>query len=249
MTKSAKIIYELEGVIAHRGASAYVPENTIEAFQHAYDLGCRIIEFDVVLNGEGEAFVFHDENLHRTTGSKLSISEASSAYLKSLEAGSWFKKEFHGAKIPTLSETLLWLRENDMHANIEIKPYPGFEKETTEVAINEIYKYWPKNKHLPLLSSFNMGVMKMCKNLAPEIPRGLLFDKWNDDWLNYARDIDCVSINLNRFVTTKRRVDLIKQHNYKVCVYTVNRYTTAKKLFSYGVDAIFSNHPDLLSKS
>ena len=54
-------------VIAHRGASAYAPENTLAAFQRAEVLGAGCIEFDVQLNAEGELFVFHDERLTRTT--------------------------------------------------------------------------------------------------------------------------------------------------------------------------------------
>ena len=54
-------------MIGHRGASAYAPENTIAAFDKALSMGCRYLEFDVMLSADGEPFVFHDETLKRTT--------------------------------------------------------------------------------------------------------------------------------------------------------------------------------------
>ena len=53
----------MEQIIGHRGAAAYAPENTIASFEKAYALGCRFIEFDVMLSADGEAFIFHDDKL------------------------------------------------------------------------------------------------------------------------------------------------------------------------------------------
>ena len=64
-------------VIAHRGASAYAPENTIAAMDRAFALGSNWIEFDVMLSADGEAFVFHDENLKRTTNGNGGVGEVS----------------------------------------------------------------------------------------------------------------------------------------------------------------------------
>ncbi len=60
----------MERVIGHRGAAAYAPENTIASFEKAFELGCRFIEFDVMLSIDGDAFIFHDETLKRTTNGR-----------------------------------------------------------------------------------------------------------------------------------------------------------------------------------
>lgn len=237
----------LERLIGHRGASAYAPENTLMAFEKARDLGCRFIEFDVMLSADGEAFVFHDDTLNRTTNGRGDFGLATTEYLHSLDAGRWFSKRFRGEKIPLLQEALEWLVSSNVQANIEIKPYPGTTEQTTIAVLTQLNRYWPHDRDLPLLSSFDLDALRLCRSLAPEMPLGLLFDKWQDSWLQIAQDLNCYSVHLNRRALTKARVGEIKQHDYKVCAYTVNRKRQAAKLFEWGVDAIFSDYPDLLS--
>ncbi len=106
--------------IAHRGASAYYPENTMESFQGAIAMGADMIELDVQLTRDGEVVVFHDEKLTRCTNGKGRIADYTLVELKKLDAGSWFDKEYQGAKIPTLEEALSLCRDK-IAVNIEIK--------------------------------------------------------------------------------------------------------------------------------
>lgn len=240
-------MWQFERLIAHRGASAYAPENTIAAFEKARSLGCRLVEFDVMLSQDGEAFVFHDDTLNRTTNSKGKFGLTSADVLHGLDAGRWFSRQFRQEKIPTLRDALAWLVANEMQANIEIKPYPGCSAATTTAVLTHLNQFWPHNKPLPLLSSFDLDALSLCRSLAPEVQLGLLLDKWQDDWLHYARDLQCFSLHFNRRALSKVRVHEIKQHGYQLAVYTVNRRRQARKLFDWGVDAIFSDYPDLLS--
>ena len=80
----------LEPLIAHRGAAPYAPENTFAAFEKARELGARSIEFDVMMSADGELFVFHDTTFKRTTNGRGQFGDASSEYIASLDAGSWF---------------------------------------------------------------------------------------------------------------------------------------------------------------
>lgn len=234
-------------IIAHRGASAYAPENTMVAFDKALALGCRFIEFDVALSVDGEAFVFHDSNLKRTTNGKGEIGLVTSEYLQSLDAGSWFSRRFREEKIPLLRDVLEWLVFSDVQANIEIKPYPGATEETTMAVLRHINRYWPQGKPLPLVSSFDQDALHLCHSIAPEMPLGLLLDTWHEDWLQMASDLHCVSIHLNKSILNETRVRALKEQGYIVCAYTVNRKRQALKLFKWGVDAIFSNYPDLIT--
>lgn len=233
-------------VIGHRGAAAYAPENTLASFEKARALGCRLIEFDVMLSQDGEAFIFHDEQLKRTTNGRGDLGRVTADYVKSLDAGYWFSEQFRGEKIPTLLETLQWLTATGMQANIEIKPYPGCEAQTTTAVLNHIRQHWPKDKPLPLLSSFDLNVLTLCHEQAPEMPLGLLLDKWRDNCLQLARDLNCFSVNLSKRAATADRVRDIKQQGYAVYVYTVNKKNQAEKLLSWGVDAVFTDYPDLL---
>src|SRR3990167_5946440 len=108
---------KIEPLIAHRGASAYAPENTLVAFDEARLLGARCIEFDVMMCKDGELFVFHDDKLTRTSNGKGDFHDATSEYILRLDAGSWFSPRFVGEKIPSFSEVLQWLIRHRLQAN------------------------------------------------------------------------------------------------------------------------------------
>lgn len=237
----------MDKIIGHRGAAAYAPENTLASFNKAYELGCRWIEFDVMLDAEGEAFIFHDNNLKRTTNGRGEFGLATTDYLKSLEAGTHFSKRFRGEKIPTLQETIAWLNEKNVQANIEIKPYPGQTEATTLAVLTHLNRFWPGEKALPLISSFDHEALVLCRTLAPEMPLGLLLDRWTEQWAEKAAALQCRSIHLSKSAVSLKRVQQIKAQAYEVYVYTINTKRKAKQLFSWGVNAVFSDYPDLLS--
>ncbi|WP_058503908.1 glycerophosphodiester phosphodiesterase [Legionella nautarum] len=241
------LVQVIERIIGHRGASAYAPENTIAAFDRALAMGCRYLEFDVMLSADGEPFVFHDEMLKRTTNGQGEIGLVTAEYLQSLDAGGWFSKRFRGEKIPHFREALQWLTFSDVRANIEIKPYPGTSEQTTVAVLSHINRYWPQNKPLPLISSFDLAALTLCRSLAPEMPIGLLLDEWDKDWLVKAKELQCYSVHFNKRALSAARARQIKEQGYLLFVYTVNRRRQAKKLFDWGVDAVFSDYPDLIS--
>nr|WP_173238533.1 glycerophosphodiester phosphodiesterase [Legionella antarctica] len=237
----------VDKVIGHRGASAYAPENTIAAFNKALALGCRFIEFDVMCSADGEPFVVHDDNLKRTTNGRGEVGSVDAAYLQSLDAGSWFSRRFKGEHVPHFKEALKWLSFSDAQANIEIKPYKGAVEQTTVAVLSHIHRYWPQGKSLPLVSSFEWEALVLCRSIAPEMPLGLLLHEWDEHWLQKAKQLGCYSVHFNRKVLTADRVKEVKNQGYIVCAYTVNRRRLANKLYAWGVDAVFSDYPDLLA--
>lgn len=235
----------LPKVIGHRGAAAYAPENTLASFNKALMLGCKFIEFDVALSANGEAFIFHDDLLMRTTNGCGAIERAQSKYLYSLDAGGWFHNRYRGQQIPSLAEVLQWLTNFDAQANIEIKPSLR-SLQVVDIVTAHLKHYWPKAKPGPLISSFDFSILKSFHKLEPKIPLGLLLDNWDSDWLPKAQDLDCFSIHHNKLVLNEIRVKEIKQYNYKLLAYTVNKKHQALKFFNWGIDGIFSDYPDLL---
>ncbi len=234
---------DLGAIIGHRGLAALAPENTIESFALAHQYGLKAVEFDVVLSADGEAFVFHDLTLNRTTNGRGPIGKASSEYLKSLDAGSWFSSKFVGARIPTLQETLLWLIDHHMTANIEIKPYPGFTYNTVCSVLRHIDEFWPKSIPLPLISSFEIEALRLCRKLHPTLPLGYLLERWNPKEIELGQSLECVSFHLNHRATTPKYIEELKRKGFWVYVYTVNQQSLINKYFNWGVDGVFSDYP------
>ena len=129
---------------------------------------------------------------------------------------------------------------------IEIKATPGTEQQTVVAILSCLNRYWLNEKALPLISSFNHEVLQYCRSFAPEMPLGLLMHTWDDKWSKIASDLACYSVNLNRKIATSERIRAIKEQGYFLFVYVVNRRRQARKLFEQGVDAVFSDYPDLL---
>lgn len=108
-------------IIAHRGASAYAPENTLASFRKAMELKAHWFELDCTLAKNGEVVVIHDDTLARTTGGVPGgVRDYTAAELKRYDAGSWFDPKFSAERIPTLAESLD-LARGKIGVYIEIK--------------------------------------------------------------------------------------------------------------------------------
>lgn len=107
-------------VIAHRGASAYAPENTLASFERAVEMGADWFELDCLLTKDGAVIVSHDNKVDRCTNGKGSIPEKTLAELKTLDAGSWYDPKFAGERLPTLTEALT-LAKDRIGVYVEIK--------------------------------------------------------------------------------------------------------------------------------
>jgi glycerophosphoryl diester phosphodiesterase len=107
-------------IIAHRGASADAPENTMEAFQLGLDQGADAIECDVRVSRDGELVAIHDPTVQRVANVKGTVAEMSLAELNALDVGSWKSPNWHGARIPALAD-VLDLMPADRRIFIEVK--------------------------------------------------------------------------------------------------------------------------------
>ncbi len=125
-TQNEKNVY----VAAHRGASTTYPENTMEAFRAAIEMGVDQIETDVRITKDGELVLIHDETVNRTTNGEGKVRDMTLAELKILDAGIKKDEKFAGAKIPTLRELMELVKDHPtMTLDIELKEYPteGYE--------------------------------------------------------------------------------------------------------------------------
>lgn len=123
IAKNGEIAYEWKGpiVVGHRGNVHHAPENTLPAFEKAIELGATLIEIDIRETRDGVLVVIHDETVDRTTNGSGRVDEMTLAELKALDAGSWFDPDFAGERIPTLEETLRFLRDRGVMPDLDFK--------------------------------------------------------------------------------------------------------------------------------
>lgn len=243
--------YMLPKLIAHRGACGYAPENTLAAFRRAHELGATWVEFDVVLSKDGVPVIFHDSTTTRTTNlPDRKIADLTLKEIKQLDAGSWFSSEFRGEQIPTLEETLTFLRKHRMQANIEIKPTSGLETQTTKKALAIIEQFWPEKTagDLPLISSFASECLVAVRYMHSTMPLALVRHKWDNEDAILLTFLQCKSINLDAEYLNEKQIKMIKALGYDIMAYTVNEVTTAQQLFNWGVSGVFTNYFDRLNK-
>lgn len=238
------LINNLPRVIAHRGASAYAPENTLAAMSQAKVLGASWVEFDVQLTRDDILVVFHDESLDRTTNGQGRLREQQYAQLAQLDAGSWFSHAFYRERIASLADMLAYLQQIGLNANIELKSLPGDEKIVAEKFALLLTQAYNKLSISCIVSSFSVDTLYYVRQLMPTIPIGILFSKWRDDWQVLAEELDCYSLHFRYNSYSKNRVVSLKKSGCKLFAYTVNDIRLAERLFAMGIDVIFTDYPD-----
>lgn len=240
----------LPKVIGHRGAKAYAPENTLESIATAASLGVEWVELDVKLTRDNVPIIFHDEDLGRTTNGSGKVALTTYEEIQQLEAGSWFADSFAGVKIPTLEEAVDVILKHNLGFNLEIKPCPGREKETAEIALDHLSQMWDDTDKL-LISSFQHVSLEAAMDLAPDYARGLLIggEEMPENWKELAEYLDVTTINLWSRLVTRQVADDVMDLEKPLLVYTVNDPIQARTLQKLGVDAFFSDNPDVIMEN
>lgn len=219
-------------VWAHRGASAYAPENTIEAFVLAAEQGADGIELDVQLSADGELVVIHDETTDRTAGQPGTVAGLTVAELRRIDP-----------RIPTLAEVFDAVRPTRMRVNVELKNginfYPGIEQK----ALAAIDRSGLRER--VLVSSFNHYSLKTLQQLDADIPLGLLFAEGLYLPWEYAASFGAAAIHpALPFLQVPGVVEYAHAAGVAVNVWTVNEDEHLDACVRLGVDAIITNHPD-----
>lgn len=153
---------EMPKFIAHRGASAEAPENTMSAFKLAWEQGADGIEADFFLSKDGQVVCIHDKETKRTGSKNLVVGQSTLAELRALEYGSWKNPKFKGEPLPLLTEILDALPK-DKWFFIEIK-----DNQRIVQPIADILAAKKPNKERVVLISFDDEVIKKCHEILPE---------------------------------------------------------------------------------
>ena len=250
---------KLPKVIGHRGAAAYAPENTLEGLHTAADMGIEWVEVDVKLTKDGVPILFHDETLDRTTNGNGPVAEKDYEEIKQLEAGSWYGESFTGIKIPTLEEAVDVLLERDLGLNLEIKACPGREKETAEIALDQLSQIWDDHDRL-YCSSYSMVSLEACMDMAPDWSRGIVLGKnCEDSWLEkleaksipddleqISEHLQLTAVSIDGDFLSQYSVEALNALNLIPVPYRVNDENRARLFQSWGIQHMISDEPDII---
>jgi len=238
-------------VIAHRGASAYYPENTMAAFKAAVSMEADMIELDVLLSKDKVPVVFHDEKLDKKSNGKGLVSNYNLEELKEFDAGSWFSREFENEKIPTLKEVLEYTK-NKILVNIEIKTEAVLETEVNgiEQLVLEIVEELEIEDQV-IISSFDYRVIRRVNRFSETIKTALLYEKSQSSGKSPSMLYE--EFNFNAFNCSKNQLSEkwkseLKKFEIPYFVYTVNDKSEMMSLINGGAKGIFSDKPDLLKE-
>jgi glycerophosphoryl diester phosphodiesterase len=226
---------------AHRGAGKEAPENTLAAIRLGASLGYRMFEFDAKLSGDGTLILMHDATLDRTTSGRGRVSARALGDLMKLDAGAWHSARYAGEGIPTLWRVGGWLRANDAHANIEIKPCPGREAETGAAVAIEAGLLWRDAAVPPLLSSFSEAALVAAREAVPWLPRAWLVERLPDDWVARCKALGCVAIDPEHSQLTQSVIAHAHREHLRVVTYTVNDPARARELLDWGLDCLITD--------
>jgi glycerophosphoryl diester phosphodiesterase len=233
--------------VAHRGESADAPENTMAAFQLAWERKVPAVELDVHLSRDGVLVVCHDPDTKRTTGVSKKIKETPSAELLALDAGRWKDPRFAGEKMPRLEEALATIPEG-ARCFIEIKVGP----ESVPALVQAVKSSGKRPEQLALIS-FHADALAAAKKALPDLKAYYLAsfkqDKqtklWSptvDELIATAKEIHADGLDLSYKGPIDRAfVRKVKDAGLGFYVWTVDDPDVARRFIEYGADGITTN--------
>ena len=233
-------------IFAHRGASGYAPENTLEAFRLAMEQGADGIELDVQMTKDGQVVVIHDETIDRVSDGTGAVRDYTLEELKKFHFSNHMEN-YENAAIPTLKEVLDLIKSSNMLLNIELKTgiywYPNLEEKTMELV-----KEAGMEDRI-IYSSFNHYSIQKILEQDVHAETAYLFSDVLLSMEKYAKETGVKG--LHPAVYHLKMADFLETYlksGLKVRVWTVNNKEDMKMFMDAGVDAVITNYPDLARK-
>lgn len=239
----AKTITERTLIIAHRGASAYAPENTMPAYRLAAEMKADGIETDVHFTRDGKIVTLHDEKIDRTSNGQGLVTDYTYEELLAFDFGRKKGPEFIGTRLPLLEDLFAICRDNGMLCNVEIKT----NDPAMPAALDELAKKMGVSE-LVIYSSFDHEQLARMLRVNPDAFVAPLYG------FNMVRAWDYTE-NLGALATHPRQnqlrlypeyVERCHEKGIRVHPWTVDDPDDALFLRDVGCDAVITNKPDLL---
>ena len=237
-------------IIAHRGASAYAPENTLAAVRLAWEMDADAVEVDVHCTADGRAAVIHDPDARRTTGTRLPVAAATLAQLQALDAGG-------GERVPSLGEVLATVPPGKRLV-VELKAGPELLAPlAADLATAFAAGLQPAQI---VVIAFDRELALLAKARLPAVAVLWLYDPRRRGVRPRptaavrraalrVRELGLDGLDLFAHRCLRARlVEEIHALGLRLFVWTVNRPRICERLLHAGVDGITTNHPDTMRR-
>lgn len=228
---------------AHRGASGYLPENTIVAFERAIQLGADGIELDIHKTADNQIVVIHDEKINRTSNGRGKVKSYTLEELRRYNYNATQRGCEH-ADIPTMGQVFDLIQPTNLTINIELKNGVEFY-EDLEADILKMTKEYEMLDRV-IFSSFNHYSIMKIKELEPKAATGFLYSDGPLDMPDYGRRHGVDALH-PAFYNLKYPGFVEEAHEAGLAIntWTVNTQDNLHKACKLGVDGIITNFPDL----
>ncbi|MET0864878.1 MAG: glycerophosphodiester phosphodiesterase family protein [Nakamurella sp.] len=220
-------------VVAHRGASAHVPENTVQAFEAAWNAGAEWVEADTQPTADGVPVILHDEQLDRTTSGTGPVRAELAAVVSQLEI-----LGLPGARVPAVADVLAALTPQ-RKVLLEIKG------EHTADQVTVLLRTVDGHDEQVELETFEVDVLRTVRAIAQTRPIGLLVDGLDADPVAVSQELGAVAYN-PEYREILRRPQVVPQlHAARIAIaaWTCDDPDDWQRLTDSGVDAIITNTP------
>ena len=233
-------------IIAHRGASALAPENTLASVELAWHLGADAVEVDVRLTRDGRIVAIHDETTDRTAGTHLEVAATDSSQLRLLDVGRHKHSKFAGARIPYLEEVFQTVPPG-RQLFVEIKCGPEILPPLLEIIANS------GKRPQVVIIGFDLATVTAAKTVLPDVPAHWLCDKrvfasYDRSIVEQAKAGGVDGLDVHWTGVTRRFIQAVKAAGLRVYIWTVDDPVQALRLRAMGADGITTNHPGRLRR-
>lgn len=229
--------------IAHRGASAVAPENSLEALDIAIELGAESVEFDVQPAEDGQLVVFHDETLKRSSGIAKTISQCPLAELLQTQLIYHFGPQTPPICIPSFDQYLEKLLISNIKFNCEVKCFYPHHEHCAEFLAPYIDRLKNADKNV-IITSACRGCLEIIKNkYTIDFPfqLGLISRNIHHDTFSFCEKLGLKSLSVYHKSIIQDLLTETRKRSIAVMAYTVNDYNYAQALLEQGVTSIFSD--------
>lgn len=231
---------------AHRGASAYRPENTMVSFHKALELGTDMLEFDVQLTKDNEIIVFHDFDLERITGKQGMVKDFTYKELKELDVGSWFAAEYYKERIP-LFEQLLELAQNKVWLNIELKILENDQIDLVKFVIEQLKAYQMIDQ-VQIMAS-NHKALKEVRKYSKGVVTNVITSARLLQPVKYLRELEAQVLNTPLHSLSPELVKEVHNAGYYVHGSFSNDVNYWKILQTWDIDVMDTDMPDVMAQN
>lgn len=226
---------------AHRGASAYAPENTMSAFRKAIELKANGIELDLQKTKDGKIVIFHDDFIDKKSNGIGAISDYTYNELLKFDFGSWFDLKYKDEKIVLFEEFAKKFLSEDLTFAIELKTI-GIEKQTLEI----IDKY-SKSKENIYITSFIFEALENVRKLDKDIKISWLIDEEiNQNNIDKLLSIKGSQICPKADKVSNSSIELANRKRLGVRLWGIRDEEIMQKVYKLNIEGMTVNFPDKL---